>query len=115
MRYNKCQNTKSGLLWFTLHQLAPRREPLLCTEYLQFLDHSAPLAWVILPDRDKQDHQEGEDHLHVGQRIHPKGAQDDQLDHLQRCEVVDLPLRHTANVVGGRIRSLHREVGVQNG
>lgn len=67
------------------------------------------LVWVILPDRDQQDHQKGEDHLHVGQRIHPKRTQDDELDHLQRCEVVDLPLRHTANVVGGRIGSLDRE------
>lgn len=70
------------------------------------------LAWIILPDRDKQDHQEGKDHLHVGQRIHPKGAQNDQLDHLQPCEVVDLPLRHTADVVGGRIGGLDRKVGV---
>lgn len=67
------------------------------------------LAWVILPDRDQQDHQKGEDHLHVGQRIHPKCTEDDELDHLHPCEVVDLPLRHTANVVGGRVRGLDRE------
>lgn len=70
------------------------------------------LAWVILPDRDQQDHQDREDHLHVGQRIHPERTQNDQLDHLQPCEVVDLPLRDTANVVGGRIGGLDREVQV---
>lgn len=68
------------------------------------------LAWVILPDRDQQDHQKGEDHLHVGERIHPKRTQDDELDHLQPREVVNLPLRHTTNVVGGRIGGLDREV-----
>lgn len=67
------------------------------------------LAGVDSPDRHQQDHQKGEDHLHVGQRIHPKRTQDDQLDHLHRCEVVDLPLRDTADVVCGRIRGLHRE------
>lgn len=67
------------------------------------------LARVVSPDRDQQDHHEGEDHLHVGQRIHPERTQDDQLDHLQRCEVVDLPLRHTANVVSRRIGGLDKE------
>lgn len=64
---------------------------------------------VLLPDRDQQDHQEGENHLHVGQRIHAKGAEDDQLDHLQRGKVVDFPLRHAANVVGGRVGGLGRK------
>lgn len=68
------------------------------------------LAWVISPDRDQQDHEKGEDHLHVGQRIHAERTQDDQLDHLQRCEVVDLPLRHSADVMGGRIGGLDGEV-----
>lgn len=67
------------------------------------------VASVVLPDRDEQDHQKGEDHLHVGQRIHPEGTQDDELDHLQPGEEVDLPLRHAANVVGGRIGSLGRD------
>lgn len=70
------------------------------------------LVWVISPDRDKQNHEKGEDHLHVGQRIHPECTEDDQLDHLQCCEVVDLPLRHTADVVSGRIRCLDRKVGI---
>lgn len=73
--------------------------------------HSAP-CWflaVVLPDRDQQDHEEGEDHLHVGQRIHPERTQDDQLDHLHPGEVVDLPLRHTADVMCWRIRGLDRE------
>lgn len=61
---------------------------------------------AILPDRDQQDHQERENHLHVGQRIHAKGAEDNQLDHLQRGKVVDFPLRHAANVVGGRVGGL---------
>lgn len=65
--------------------------------------------WVVLPDGDQQDHQQREDHLHVGQRIHPERTQDDQLDHLQRCEVVDLPLRHAADVVGGRVGGLDGE------
>lgn len=62
------------------------------------------------PDGHQQDHEEWEDHLHVGQRIHAEGAQDDQLDHLQRREVVDLPLRHSADVVCGRIGGLDTEV-----
>lgn len=64
---------------------------------------------VILPDRDQKYHQKGENHLHVGQRVHPKRAQDDQLDHLHPREVVDVPLRHAANVVGGRIGGLDRD------
>lgn len=76
------------------------------------MDRCASLACVILPDRDKEDHQQGEHHLHIGQRIHPKGTQDDQLDHLQCCEIVDFPLRHTTNVMCGRIGRLYREVGV---
>lgn len=67
------------------------------------------LAWVISPDRDQQDHQQGENHLHVGQRIHPECTQNDQLDHLQPREVVDLPLRHTPDVVSGRIGGLDRD------
>lgn len=63
---------------------------------------------VLLPDRDQQNHQEGENHLHVGQRIHSKGTEDDQLDHLQRSKVVDFPLRHAANVVSRWIGGLGR-------
>lgn len=64
---------------------------------------------VILPDRDQKYHQKGEDHLHIGQWVHPKRTQDNQLDYLHPCEVVDLPLRHAANVVGGRIGGLDRD------
>lgn len=72
---------------------------------------SAPCwFWVVLPDRDQQDHQKGEDHLHVGQRIHPERTQDDQLDHLHRGEEVDLPLRHPADVVRGRIGGLDKDM-----
>lgn len=65
---------------------------------------------VNSPDGDQQDHQKGKDHLHVGQRIHPKRTQDDELDHLHPCEAVDLPLRHMADVVCRRIGGLDREV-----
>lgn len=61
------------------------------------------LVWAISPDGDKKDHQNGEDHLHVGQGMHPKHTHNDQLDYLKPCEVMDLPLRHTSDVVGRRI------------
>lgn len=64
---------------------------------------------ALLPDRHQQYHQKGKDHLHVGQRIHPEGAEDDQLDHLHCRKVVDFPLRHAANVVGRRIGRLGGE------
>ena len=67
------------------------------------------LARIVSPDRDQQDHQKGEDHLHVGQRIHAKRTQDDQLDHLHGSEGVHFPLRHTTDVVGGGIRGLRRQ------
>lgn len=67
---------------------------------------AARWSGVVSPDGHKEDHEEREDHLHVGQRIHPERTQDDQLDHLQPREEVDLPLRHPADVVGGRIRRL---------
>ena len=65
------------------------------------------------PDGDEQDHEEGEHHLHVGQRVHPKRTQDEELDHLQPREVVHLPLGNPADVVGGRIRRLDRDEGKQ--
>lgn len=64
------------------------------------------LARVYSPDRNEQDHEKGEDHLHVGQRVHPKGTQDDKLDHLQPREVVHLPLRYAPDVVRGRVGRL---------
>lgn len=83
--------------------------------FLKLSDFPFPLRksvfviFVLLPDGDQQNHQEGENHLHVGQRIHSKGAEDDQLDHLQRSKVMDFPLRHAANVVGGWIGGLGRQ------
>lgn len=61
------------------------------------------------PNRNQQYHQEREDHLHVGERVHPECTEDDQLDHLNSCEEVHFPLRHTADVVGGRIGGLDGE------
>lgn len=60
----------------------------------------------LLPDGNEQDHQEGEDHLNIGQRVHAKRTQDDQLQYLQGCEEVHLLLGHPPNVVGGRVGSL---------
>lgn len=67
------------------------------------------LTWLNSPNRNQQYHQEGEDHLHVGQGVHPERTEDDQLDHLHSCEEVHFPLRHTADVVGGRIGGLDGE------
>lgn len=64
---------------------------------------------VYSPNRNQQYHQEREDHLHVGERVHPKHTEDDQLDHLDSCEEVHFPLRHTADVMGGRIWGLDGE------
>lgn len=64
-----------------------------------------------LPDGDQQDHDQREDHLHVGYGVHAEGAQHQQLHHLQEGEVVDLPLWHFADVVGGRVRRLQRARG----
>lgn len=59
-----------------------------------------------VPDRDEQDHEQRKDHLHVGYRIHSKGAENQQLHHLQEGEVVDLPLRNLTDVVGGGVGCL---------
>lgn len=71
------------------------------------------LTWVNSPNGNQQYHQEREDHLHVGQRVHPKRTQDDQLDYLDSCEEVHFPLRHTADVVGGRVRGLDGDKGIE--
>lgn len=60
------------------------------------------------PDWDEQDHEQREDHLHIGDGVHAKSAQQQQLQDLQEGEVVDLPLGHFADVVGGRVRRLQR-------
>lgn len=59
-----------------------------------------------VPDGDEQDHEQGEDHLHVGDGVHAECAQHQQLHHLQEGEVVDLPLGHFADVVGGGVGRL---------
>lgn len=66
-------------------------------------------TWVYSPNRNQQYHQEREDHLHVGERVHPERTEDDQLDHLNTCEKVYFPLGHTADVVGGRVGGLDGE------
>lgn len=60
------------------------------------------------PDGDEQDHEQREDHLHIGDGVHAESAQQQQLQDLQEGEVVDLPLGHFADVVGGRVRRLQR-------
>lgn len=66
-----------------------------------------PLA-ADSPDGDEHDHEQWEDHLHIGDRVHAESAQQQQLQDLQEGEVVDLPLGHFADVVGGRVRRLQR-------
>lgn len=61
---------------------------------------------MVSPDGDKQDHEQREDHLHVGDGVHAERAQHQQLHHLQEGEVVDLPLGHFADVVGGWVGRL---------
>lgn len=59
------------------------------------------LLSALVPDGDHGNHDEGKDHLHVGQGAHAKGTEQQQLQDLQASEVVDLPLRHPPDVVGG--------------
>lgn len=58
---------------------------------------------IPIPNGDHSHHDEGEDHLHVGQGAHAKGTEQQQLQDLQTCEVVDLPLGHPPDIVGGRV------------
>lgn len=68
----------------------------------QAAHRSSPLCDPApIPDGDHGDHDERKDHLHVGQGAHAKGTEQQQLQDLQACEVVDLPLRHPPDVVGG--------------
>lgn len=63
----------------------------------------------FVPDWYHPYHDEREDHLHVGQRWHAETTEDEELQDLQACEIVDLPLGHSADVMCGRIGSLGRE------
>lgn len=73
--------------------------------------HSQALLGSFLPDWDHSYHDEREDHLHVGQWWHAKTTEDEELQDLQACEIVDLPLGHSADVMCRRISSLGREEG----
>lgn len=66
---------------------------------------------AVVPDWNEHDHEQREDHLHVRYRVHAERAEHQQLHHLQEGEVVDLPLGHFADVVGGRVRRLQEVRG----
>lgn len=59
------------------------------------------LGQHVVANGDHGNHDEGKDHLHVEQWAHAKGTEQQQLQDLQACEVVDLPLGHPPDVVGG--------------
>lgn len=61
---------------------------------------------MSIPDGDHPYHDKGKDHLHIGQRRHPKPTEDEQLEDLQAGEVVDFPLGHPADVMCRWVRRL---------
>lgn len=52
-----------------------------------------------MPDGQKEEDDEREDHLHVGPRGKAEEAHDQQLSHLTAGELVDFALWNSANVV----------------
>ena len=58
------------------------------------------------PDRKEEEDEDGEGHLHVGERRESNGAHHSQLNDLQDCEEMQLSLWNAANVAVRRVRRL---------
>lgn len=123
IRYSK--NTWLHLSKFRINSL-PRTLDFALYQWLRLCplcvspDSSVPVEDVEvllldeLGDDDVPDGQEGEDderedHLEVGPGREAEHAQHQQLDHLAQRELVDLALRHPADVVVRRVRRLLSE------
>ena len=64
---------------------------------------------VCAPDGKQKENEDGEEHLHVGERREANGAHRAELHDLQDCEEVEFALRDAANVAVGWIGRLQRQ------